>query len=107
MTISAVDRLTLEPQAADAAPEAARPQKPDASAEARRAAQEFEAIFLRQLMKGLETGTGISGAQGSAGRIYGSMMVSTLADSAAQGGGIGLSELVLQALLDRSKTPGA
>jgi flagellar protein FlgJ len=93
--ISPLKALTVEPQKPDA--------RPEPTPEQRKAAEQFEAIFLRQLLKGMEKGSGISKAdQGSAGDIYRSMMVGTLADSAAEGGGIGLSELVLQSMLDRN-----
>jgi Rod binding domain-containing protein len=79
-----------------------------------KAAQEFEAVFLRQLMKPLEkageTGKGSSVTSGSS--VYGSMMVGAVADSAAAGGGIGLSEMILKSLMDAGKAelknvPGA
>lgn len=62
--------------------------------------REFEAIFLRNLLKPLEK-AGSSGSEGSVSSgssVYGSMMVGALADSASQGGGIGLAHLVLEAL---------
>jgi Rod binding domain-containing protein len=63
------------------------------------AARQFEAIFLRQLLSGLEKAGELGGGAVTSGSgIYGSMMVGALAESAASGGGIGLSELVLRAL---------
>jgi Rod binding domain-containing protein len=65
-----------------------------------RAAREFEAIFLRNLLKPLES-AGAMGKQGgvsSGSGVYGSMMVGALADSASAGGGIGLAHMVLEAL---------
>lgn len=63
------------------------------------AAKQFEAIFLRQMLSGLEKAGQIGGGAVTSGSgIYGSMMVGALADAAANGGGIGLSELVLRAL---------
>jgi flagellar protein FlgJ len=91
--VSPLNSLTTHVQKADA--------RLEASPEQRKAAQDFEAIFLRQLMKGLEKGSGFGQSEGSGSQIYRSMMVDTFADSAAQGGGIGLSDLVLQALLTR------
>ena len=73
-------------------------QKPDPKLE--KVSHEFEAIFLRNLLKPLEQ-AGSMGKQGSmsAGSgVYGSMMVGALADSASQGGGIGLAHVVLEAL---------
>jgi Rod binding domain-containing protein len=70
-----------------------------------KAAQEFEAVFIRQLMKPLEKAgeTGKGGSVNSGSSVYGSMMVGAVADSAAAGGGIGLSEMVLKALTDAGK----
>jgi hypothetical protein len=62
--------------------------------------REFEAIFLRNLLKPLEEAgsMGKKGSVSSGSSVYGSMMVGALADSASQGGGIGLAHLVLEAL---------
>jgi Rod binding domain-containing protein len=93
--ISPLQPLTAEPQKSDA--------RPEPTAQQREAAQQFEAIFLRQLLKGMEKGSGINKQeQGFAGEMYRSMLVGTLADNASEGGGIGLSDLVLQSLLDRN-----
>jgi flagellar protein FlgJ len=66
--------------------------------EQQKAARDFEAIFLRQLMSSLETSGGLGGDSGG-GQVFRSMMVSALADTASEGGGIGLSELILKAML--------
>jgi flagellar protein FlgJ len=77
-------------------------QKPDASAtataEQRQVAQQFEAIFMRQLLGSMEKSGGLGGDTTGAG-VYRSMMVGALADSAASGGGIGLAEIVLKAMV--------
>lgn len=111
MTLSPIRSLTQLPQNLDGplvqptAPEARAAQAratgtAEATAEQRKVAQEFEAIFLRQLLGSLEKGEGIGGS-GTGAEVYRSMMVGALADQGAAGGGIGLAELVLQALLDR------
>src|SRR5205085_1240687 len=71
--------------------------------QAKDAAQKFEAIFLRQMLSGLEKTnkigqSGGSKTGGSAGGIYGSMMVNSLADSISQSGGVGLADVILRAL---------
>jgi Rod binding domain-containing protein len=66
--------------------------------EQQKAARDFEAIFLRQLMASLEKSGGLGGDTGG-GQVFRSMMVSALADTASQGGGIGLSEVILKAML--------
>ena len=70
-----------------------------------KAAQEFEAVFIRQLLKPLEKAgeTGKTGPVSSGSNVYGSMMVGAMADSASKGGGIGLAEMVLKALTDAGK----
>ena len=88
---------TSTPNAAHAAPGAPK-SKVDPKLE--KVAHEFEAIFLRNLLKPLEN-AGSFGKQASVSSgssVYGSMMTGALADSASQGGGIGLSQLVLEAL---------
>lgn len=77
-------------------------QKPDVTAptpEQKKAASEFEAIFIRQLLSSLEKSSGLSGGESSGGSVFRSMMVGALADTAAEGGGIGLSELILKAMI--------
>jgi Rod binding domain-containing protein len=77
-------------------------QTPDVTAPTeaqRKAARDFEAIFLRQLLSSLEKGAGLGGKQENGGQVFRSMMVSALADTAAEGGGIGLSEVILKAML--------
>jgi peptidoglycan hydrolase FlgJ len=94
MNISSIGSLTAGQQKADTV---------EPSAEQRKAARDFEAIFLRQMLSGLEKSSGLSGSGKSSGaEIFGSMMVGALADTAAEGGGIGLSELILKAMLPSS-----
>jgi flagellar protein FlgJ len=94
--------LTPGPRIADtaaAAPQAAAAQV-EPTAEQRRVAQEFEAIFMRQLLGSMEKSGGIAGGGSDHGAaMYRSMMVGAMADNAAQAGGIGLSEMVLKAML--------
>jgi hypothetical protein len=69
--------------------------------------REFEAIFMRNLLKPLEKAgsVGKEGSVSSGSGVYGSMMVGALADSASQGGGIGLAHLVLEALTRGAAAP--
>jgi peptidoglycan hydrolase FlgJ len=90
MTLAPIGNLTPQHQATDADEKSV--------AEARQAAQQFEAIFLRQLLGALEKTGGLGGSsQGAA--IYKSMMVGAIADSASQSGGIGLADVVFKAML--------
>jgi Rod binding domain-containing protein len=82
--------------------------KPEVSAEksstelerskARQAAQDFEAIFVRQLLQPLEKAKSLSGKSDPGGQIYGSMMVGALADTATRGAGFGLADIIAAAL---------
>lgn len=90
MTPTSIGRLTLTQQTADA-------QGP--TPEQLKAAKDFEAIFIRQLLSSLEKSSGISGGDKSGGAMFRSMMVSALADTAAEGGGIGLRDLITRAML--------
>jgi flagellar protein FlgJ len=80
-------------------------------AEQRKAAQQFEAIFLRQLLGSLEKAGGFAGSSDSGSAIFGSMMVSALADNAAASGGIGLADIIFQAMMPpaapAARDPGA
>lgn len=96
MTPTAIGSLTAAQQKADPA-DAAGAATP--TPEQRKAARDFEAIFLRQLMSSLEKSSGLSGGDSSGGQVFRSMMVSALADTASEGGGIGLSELILKAMM--------
>ncbi|HTV17896.1 MAG TPA: rod-binding protein [Polyangiaceae bacterium] len=96
MTPTAIGSLTAAQQKADAADAAATAK---ATPEQRKAARDFEAIFLRQLMAPLEKSSGLSGGESSGGQVFRSMMVSALADTASEGGGIGMSELILKAMM--------
>lgn len=84
-------------------------QTPDVTAPTeaqRKAARDFEAIFLRQLLSSLEKGSGLGGKQSNGGQVFRSMMVGALADTAAEGGGIGLSEVILKAMLPPAPSNG-
>ena len=86
-------------------------QAPDADgvglAEQRQAAQQFEAIFLRQLLGSLEKAGSFGGSGDGGSAIFGSMMVSALADSAAASGGIGLADIIFQAMMPPAAPPAS
>ena len=121
MTLGPITNLTPHHQAADAGgarldgaraegarAEGARAEGPEL-AEQRKAAQQFEAIFLRQLLGSLEKAGGFGGSSDGGSAIFGSMMVSALADSAAASGGIGLADIIFQAMMPPAPpaAPGA
>jgi len=69
-----------------------------------RAAKDFEAVFLRQMLSALErtTKVGDRGSNVAGQRAYGSMIVEAVADAVAQAGGIGLSDLLARVLVERT-----
>jgi Rod binding domain-containing protein len=91
-----------------------QPPGPDASAQQvkdfhaeQQAARAFEAIFVKKMLSSLEN-TSRAGSPGQAGGgIYGSMMVSSLADAVTQQGGIGLSDMIMRALQGPSSSHAA
>ncbi|MBL9205553.1 MAG: rod-binding protein [Opitutaceae bacterium] len=72
-------------------------------ADVKKAASQFEAIILRQLLtpaiEPIMSG-GLGGAGGSGGGVYGYMLTDVLATSLSQGGGLGLAQM-----LSRQLTP--
>lgn len=73
-----------------------------------RAAGQFEAIILRQLLsptiEPLMSG-GLGGAGGSGGGVYGYMLTDVLANSLGAAGGLGLSKMLTQQLTPRGLAP--
>lgn len=66
-----------------------------------KAAQGFEAIFVRQLMKTMRTslpGEGIFG-KGSAGEIYGDMMDNAVAEVISKRGSLGIADVIYRQLV--------
>jgi Rod binding domain-containing protein len=82
----------LEPGALAAGTKAA----PDPKA--LKAARDFEAVLLRQMMSSLQktTQTAKKGPMTGGGDVQSSMMVNVLADAMAAAGGIGLAEVLLR-----------
>ena len=67
----------------------------------RQAAQEFEAIFVQQMLKTARTSTPDPGpmASGASSEIYRDMVDQQLARSVSGGGGLGLGKLLIQSLV--------
>ncbi len=82
--------------------------KPATALEIKKAASQFEAIILRQLLapsiEPVMSG-GMGGDSGSGGGIYGYMLTDVLSTSLAQGGGLGWGRLLEKQL--SSASPGA
>ncbi len=76
-------------------------QAPMASEDVRRAAEEFEAVFIAQMLapmfEGLETDELFGGGPGE--DIYRSILVEEYGKSIARAGGIGLSDIIQREIL--------
>jgi flagellar protein FlgJ len=100
-SVNAVARLAADtaPTGRPAGSRAAR-----SSDDVSRAAGQFEAIILRQLLtptiEPLMSG-GLGGAGGSGGGVYGYMLTDVLATSLGAAGGLGLSKMLTQQLTPR------
>ncbi len=74
--------------------------KPTPDPKLLQAAKDFESIFVRQMLKGLEktsaAGAGTSASSGE--KTYGSMIVDTLSDSISKAGGLGLADVIAQSM---------
>jgi flagellar protein FlgJ len=74
------------------------PSKGPTAAE-KKAAQEFEAIFLRKMLSCMEKSTKVEGSSlSSSADAYSSMIVGALADAVAASGGIGLGKSLLHSI---------
>lgn len=96
---------TANPIAADAAAPRAGA-KTDAKAEAwRAAAEEFEAVFLAQMLATMTQGSGLqglgggSGADGNGQDVYQDMFTQEVAKLISRTGGIGVADAILQEML--------
>ncbi len=67
------------------------------------AAKQFEAVFMRELLKPLEKSTAaMAGSSTSAGEsTYGSMIVDALGDAVAKAGGLGFGDQLVKDLAPR------
>jgi len=59
----------------------------------RKAAQQFEAILVRQLLAPAIEPM-MNGAQGAGGGVYGYMLTDVLANAVSQGGGLGIANIL-------------
>jgi peptidoglycan hydrolase FlgJ len=75
--------------------------------EAAAAARQFEAVFLRQLLSCVEKSPGLGKGSETQGAVVGSMVVGALSDEMSSAGGIGLSDVVLRAMLQNEPLPAA
>ncbi len=99
MDISSITSLSGSPAAALAAltPAGAASPKAAASTEAQRkkAAAQFEAIMVRQLLS-KSVGSMLGGSEHTTGLVYGDMMTDVLAQKLTEGQGLGLGRMIEQ-----------
>jgi len=85
------------------APQKAEPTDPGVL----KAAKDFEAIFVRQMLKSLEKTTSAGAATKAAPgqSTYGSMIVDTLSESISAGGGLGLADVIAKSMMASHPAP--
>lgn len=85
-----------------------RKRTPSQGGELRKAAQDFEAIFIAQLLKNMRKGVSESGlfGKGFSGSMYQSMFETTLAREMASKGGLHLSDIIVESLQPSGKASG-
>ncbi len=107
--VSTLASASLSPELARAARSGADASARPSPAEVQKAARQFEAILVRQLlapaieplMNGGSLGGGAAGA-GQGGGVYGYLLTDTLAGSISQGGGLGLASVITRQLAPAS-----
>jgi peptidoglycan hydrolase FlgJ len=104
-----VSAITSSGSSAAALASAAAPQAPGASAGAgqvtaaqrHKAAQQFEAILVRQLLS-QSVGSMMGGTGHTAGLMYGDLMTNVLAENLTSGKGLGLGSMIEAQLTPRA-----
>lgn len=98
MTTSAIGSLRPAAGGPDAASHEASPAM-------RRAAEEFESVFLGQLLHGLMAGLVGPGGSGSEDDPFASMLQDEYAKLISRSGGIGIGDAVLREMLRMQEAP--
>jgi len=68
--------------------------KKDNPEDVRRACGEFEEIFLRMILKEANVARALGSEEDSGAKLYGDLLVESLAKSVAQGGGLGIGDML-------------
>lgn len=79
------------------------PNAPVTAAQRHKAAQQFEAILVRQMLS-KSVGSMLGGEGHTAGLMYGDLMTDVLAQNLTQGKGLGLGKIIETQLTPRSAT---
>lgn len=95
---------------ANALPPAGPASRPDTSqrqptAAMRRAAQDFESVFLAEILRGMSQGLAGSGSSSSGDDPFGSMLQDEYAKVIARRGGIGIADAVLREMMRAQAAP--
>jgi Rod binding domain-containing protein len=93
MNISALTSVLSSPTAPTAGDGTARAAAPATDAQRKKAAAQFEAIFVRQLL-GKSVGSMLGGSEHTTGMVYGDLMTDVLAQNLTAGQGLGLSRMI-------------
>jgi Rod binding domain-containing protein len=96
---------SLSPRSVDATKLESFDELAKAHPEAATAARQFEAVFLRQLLSCVEKSSGLGEGSETQGAVVGSMVVGALSDEMSAAGGIGLSDIILRAMLQNESAP--
>ncbi len=72
---------------------------PKKAAAQQKAAREFEAIFLRQMLSSINKTSKISGKPEGSSSVYSSMVTDAMAEAITSGGGLGLADKIMAATL--------
>jgi len=88
-------------------PMSAQPRSEAPSNEARRAVEEFEAVFLSEMLspmfEGLET-DGLGGG-GMGEEIFRPMLIERYAEAISRAGGVGIADSIMRELMRMQETP--
>ena len=85
--------------------EAAGSGAPGNSAAIRRAAEDFEAVFLSQLLGGMMQGLAPDGPLGGGDDPFAAMLRDEYGKLIARGGGVGIADAVMRQLLRAQESP--
>ena len=99
MNISAIASSLTAPDRVAAAASAAKdaaPNSPEAAVQRKKAAGQFEAILVRQLLS--KSVGSMMGGDDVAGSVYGDMMTDAMAQNLTAGQGLGLGRMIEQQL---------
>jgi peptidoglycan hydrolase FlgJ len=110
--MTAVPQIDLSASQSESAVTLAATVKSSATTDAeklKKAAKEFEGVFLRQMLSALERTTKATekGSSLAGQQAYGSMVVDAMANAMSDAGGIGLGSVLTKALIQKVSAQGS